>query len=209
MIDAVTFETAHCLGDILPALLRLRFRMFVERNRYNVPHLRKMEWDAFDTPAAVYFAWRDETGKPRAAARLIPTTFPYMIKELWPDMVDSGTLPEGADTWEISRLGVDRGLTAAERHRILGELMCASGEFAALFGVTSYLLVTHPQVIQNTVLACGNEADVLGRSSSLGRFPVVAARTPATADALDRVRRHYGITGSVLRIAGSDAALAA
>jgi acyl homoserine lactone synthase len=50
MIDAISLETAHLLGDALPSAYRLRHRIFIERQKYDVPSHRGMEWDQFDTP---------------------------------------------------------------------------------------------------------------------------------------------------------------
>ena len=57
MIDAISLETAHLLGDALPSAHRLRHRIFIGRQKYAVPSHRGMEWDQFDTPAAVYMLW--------------------------------------------------------------------------------------------------------------------------------------------------------
>ena len=97
MIDAISLETAHLLGDALPSSHRLRYRIFIERQGYEVPSWRAMEWDQFDTPRAHYLMWRDEASQPRAIARMIPTSQPYMIRELWPDLVEDGKLPDRDD----------------------------------------------------------------------------------------------------------------
>ena len=48
MIDTITWENAHTYGDVLPAMLRLRHHVFVQRRGYTVPTHRGMEWDQFD-----------------------------------------------------------------------------------------------------------------------------------------------------------------
>jgi acyl homoserine lactone synthase len=204
MIEAFTMETAHHLGDVLPAMLRLRHQVFVERQRYEVPTLRGMEWDQFDTPAAVYLVWRDDEGAPRAVARLIPTTFPYMIRELWPDMVAGADLPSQPDVWELSRLGVDRTLPAEQRQRAIGEMMCAIGEFALLNGIGAYLLVTSPFLLKGAIIDAGWNAEILGETKQLGRFPVIAARVDVTEASLRAARRHHGVSQPVLKIIGSE-----
>ena len=91
MIDCVTWETAHLFGEAWISHHRLRHRLFVERQGWEGPTHNSLEYDQFDTPAAVYLLWRDEAGQARGVTRLIPTERPYMLKEIWPDMVD--TLP--------------------------------------------------------------------------------------------------------------------
>ncbi len=208
MIEAITLETAHLLGDALPMMFRLRHKLFIERQDYQTPTLRGMEWDQYDTPAAVYLLWRDDAGAVRGVARLIPTTFPYMIKELWPHLIEGGALPSRPDVWELSRMGVDRDLPADQRRRATAELTCACAEFALRNGIGSLLMVTHIHLIRASV-AAGWQSEALGTPCRLGRFPVVAARTLISEESLAKARRSYGITHPVLRVVGEELALAA
>lgn len=209
MIDAISLETAHLLGDALPATHRLRHRIFVERQKYGVPSWNGMEWDEFDTPAATYLLWRDKASRPRAIARLIPTSRPYMIRQLWPELAADYVLPSSDDVWEITRLGIDRDLDLAVRGRIFGEMFCAFAEFGLLQGITSYLFVTPPQVITAALGQAGVVAHPLGAAKRLGRLPVVAARSPVSRQALRLLRRHHHITMPVLRLVGEASAKAA
>lgn len=199
MIDAITLETAHLLADALPAAHRLRHRIFVQRQQYDVPCWHGMEWDQFDTPAATYLLWRDETARPRAVARLIPTTRPYMIQQLWPEITGPSELPSSDDVWEISRLGIDRDLAPARRGRIFGELFCAFAEFGLLHDISAYLVVTPRRIIATALDDAGVPRELLGEPRRLGRLPVVAARVPVTRQALRSLRRHHGISRPVLQ----------
>jgi acyl homoserine lactone synthase len=209
MIDAITLETAHLLADALPAAHRLRYRIFVQRQKYDVPCWHGMEWDQFDTPAATYLLWRDEAARPRAVARLIPTTLPYMIQQLWPNLAGVFELPRADDVWEISRLGIDRDLDPARRARIFGELFCAFAEFGLLHGISSYLVVTPARVIATAISDAGVASEQLCEPKRLGRLPVVAARVPVTRLALRLLRRHHGVCAPVLREAFAACAQAA
>lgn len=204
MIDAFSVETAHLLGDALPALHRLRHKIFVERHGYQVPTFRGMEWDAFDTPAAVYLLWRDDLRQVRAIARLIPTTFPYMIKELWPELIYGQELPSRPDVWEVTRLGVDRSLAPALRGRVFGEMMCACGEFGRRTGIQEYYLVTHPRVIRS-IEANGCSVRLLGETRSIGRCVVQAAAVSVSDQAIATLRKTYSLPPKVLRLAGEPA----
>jgi acyl homoserine lactone synthase len=204
MVDAITIETAHLLGDAMVKMYRLRYRVFVVRQHYDVPTLRGMEWDQFDTPAAVYLLWHNEGGELGGVARLIPTTSPYMIATLWPHMVADGALPSAPDTWELSRLGVDRSLPKVARKRAIGELMCACGEFALRSGIKTLLVVTAPHLVTGAIAGAGWRAEVCGAPCNLGRFKVVAAKTHVTEEGLESARRFHGISHSVLRIVGEE-----
>jgi N-acyl-L-homoserine lactone synthetase len=209
MIDAITFETAHLLGDALPSMYRLRHRVFVERKHYDVPNYRGMEWDQFDTPAAVYLLWRDADLQVRGMMRLIPTTFPYMIKELWPDLVDSGEFPSRPDVWEITRFGVDKDLDPETRKRACAELVCALFEFGVTSGIREYLCLTMLPVLRNAIGKAGCSVDLMGSLQKLGGLPVVAGKFSVTRNALSKVSRYHGIELPILRIAEERPARAA
>ncbi len=202
MIDAITLETAHHLGDALASMHRLRHRVFVERQKYDVPTYRNMEWDQFDTPAAVYLVWRDELGEARAVTRLIPTTLPYMIQELWADLVDGGELPSDDKVWEATRFGIDRGLSPDKRREVLGELVCGCLEFGLRNGIEEFLCVMPIQIINGAIRAAGVEVDILGEPKKLGGLPVVSGRVHITRQALLSARRFYGLKNPVLNVAG-------
>lgn len=198
MIYEFMLETAHLLGDALPAMLRLRHKIFVERQGYDVPTYNDLEWDQFDTPAAVYLLWRDGGGEPRAVARLLPTTHQYMIKELWRDLITSGDIPCQSNIWEATRFGVDRDLKASQRRQALGELVCGCLEYALQNGITEYLSVMPFHIIKNVLRGAGVTVDILGSSKNLGGLAVFAVRIHVTQDGLEKARQYYKLDGSVL-----------
>ncbi len=198
MIDAVSFENAHQFGDVLPALHKLRNRVFVERQRWDLDVHKDMEFDAFDTPATVHLVWRDEAGDPRAVTRLVPTVRPYMIRELWPDLVQDVDLPVDENVWEASRFGVDRGFGAQSRREIIGELVCGCLEYGLENAIREYICVMPIQIINRVLIGSGCDVEVLGETSRLGGYRVAAGRVNITEISLARARRHYGIKGSVL-----------
>jgi acyl homoserine lactone synthase len=202
MIDLISFETAHLLGDALPSAHRLRHRIFIGRQKYDVSSHRGMEWDQFDTPAAKYMLWRDEEKQPRGVARLIPTSQPYMIQQLWPELMSDGELPSRDDIWEITRFGIDRDLDRERRARVCGELFCAFGEYGLKAGVSAYIFVTSAALIDSALVGAGVVVQRLGKLNQCGRPPMIAARSPVSYSALHSLRRHHKISGPVLRLAG-------
>lgn len=202
MIDIITVETAHLLGDALPQMHRLRYRIFVEAQGYNVPALRGMEWDQFDTPATTYMLWRDANNAVRAVARLIPCDQPYMIKELWPDLLAGAPVPTEGHTWEVSRVAIDPDLPVGQRLRIMGEMLCALGEFALASGIKDYLFVTYPNLVKTMMRAVADSVEVLGDVHDLGGHRVVPARVTVTWESLHKMRRSHGIAGQVTYFPG-------
>ena len=149
MIEAFTLATAHHFGDALASQARLRYNIFVAHRKLPHNHYAGLEYDEFDTPAATYLVWRDESQVVRGLVRLLPTERPYMLQAYWPTLIDDGPLPASGDIWEATRVCVDRAVPAPQRLRIFPELFagveefCAARDIAAIIGVTRPHLVTH------------------------------------------------------------------
>lgn len=149
MIEAFSISTAHLFQNAYAEQARLRHRVFVDQRK--LPHntFDGMEFDEFDTPAAVYLVWRDQDLVVRGVARLLRTTMPYMLKSYWPDLVECIQLPARDDVWEVTRVCVDKTFHPNERRRIFPELLCGIAEFfeanriSGMIGVTSEALLSH------------------------------------------------------------------
>lgn len=196
MIDVMTWANAHRHGDALASQARLRHRMFVECRNIGHAEFEGMEYDRFDTPAAVYLLWRDADGEVRAMTRLLRTTEPYMLQTCWPFLVADGDPPAAPEVWEGTRLCVDAGLERGARRRALSELLCGVTEYLSSRGATHLLAVTSRLVamrlFRQGIEWLGEDHMVEGRMESAFRLPVRLIE-PAGA------RAEYGFGVSVLR----------
>lgn len=177
---------------------RLRHRLFVERNGWQVPSHDGMEYDQFDTPAAVYLVRRDPAGVVGGVARLIPTHRPYMLKELWPDMLD-GDVPTTPAVWEATRFGIEDSLEPADKRRIASEIVIGCLEYGVMMGIERYLVLMPPLIIRRTIGGAGCEVRFLGQSRELAAYPVAAAEIRVSPEALARARARAGIEYDVIR----------
>lgn len=203
-VICLNWETAHMHGETWISHHRLRHRLFVERQGWEVPTVRDLEYDEFDTPAAQYLIWIDSKGETRGAARLLPTTRPYMVKKLWPELIP-GTLPESDAVWEVTRFGCDHNLDSKTRRRAVAELLCAMQEFGLMQGIEGYLVVTSKRLLKCVVVNAGCDVTVLGPERPLG-LTAVAGYIHVAPETLKVLRQRAGIAGPVLR---SDISMAA
>lgn len=60
-----------------------------------------VEFDEFDTEAAIYAVLEDEQGRVSACARMLRTTRPHVIGQRYASYLVA-TPPSGADVWEVS-----------------------------------------------------------------------------------------------------------
>jgi N-acyl-L-homoserine lactone synthetase len=196
-VICVDWESAHLHGEAWISHHRLRHRIFVERQRWEVPTYNGLEYDQFDTPAARYLLWLDAHQQARGVTRLIPTTQPYMVQTLWPQLVD-GSLPQLSTVWEATRFGCDRDLDAQTRRRVVAELICGCQEFGLANGVSKYLGVMPLAVFRHVIAAAGCRVTQLGPSHRMQHHQVAAAYIEVSTATLAAVRRQTGIHGPIL-----------
>ena len=83
-------------------LAHYRYRVFVERLGWDLPAFDGQEKDQFDRPDTVYVVGQEE-GWVIGCARLLPSTRPYLLSEVFPQLLNGLTPPSSPEIWELSR----------------------------------------------------------------------------------------------------------
>jgi N-acyl-L-homoserine lactone synthetase len=199
MIIATSIENAHLYGDILPSIFRLRHQGFKQRQNYDVPYFKDMEYDTYDTPATTYLAWRDQDGIVRGCTRLFPTTRPYMIEELWPNSLNTVPLPKSQNVWEASRFCIDKNIPVEIRKKIHGELLCAFHEFGLQNKIDWMIGVMTPPIWRAVFVNAGWPIEYLGDVLELGpRERILTGKMKISRKILQSVQEKFSIFSSVL-----------
>src|ERR1700693_1389565 len=85
------------------AMFRNRAQMFSERLEWNVSVRNGRERDVFDDASPLYLVSVDPlTKKYRGSVRLLPTTGPNMLRDVFPFLLQQGEFVESPTIWEIS-----------------------------------------------------------------------------------------------------------
>jgi len=103
-----TIETLAGTPDALApgvftCLSQYRHRVFVEKLGWQLTCKNAMEFDQFDRPDTLYVIARREDGALVGVARLLPTNKPYLLADVFPQLMQGMPLPNAADIWELSR----------------------------------------------------------------------------------------------------------
>lgn len=198
MLHVITQENSHMFGDAMPSMYRLRYRAFIVRQDYKVHSIRKMEYDAYDTPAAAYLVWRDAGQVVRGCTRLSPTTRSYMIKDLWPDLVD-GPLPCAPNIWEASRFCVDKEMPTELRDRIRQELVYGLQELGLRLQLRTMIGVMQPPIWKRVFINEGWPIVPMGASKFIGtREKITAGYMPVSEEVLSILRERMNMPVSIL-----------
>lgn len=141
MIHVVTAENMQDYAGALDQAFRLRHRAFVEELGWsNLARPDRREIDEFDDEHAIHLLALDETESVIGYSRLLPTTRPYLLPMVLPQLCE-GAAPSGAHIVEWGRICV------AECARTSGRrlnptalaLMTAIVEWGLPRGITSFI----------------------------------------------------------------------
>lgn len=198
-VHVVSIENVHRLGDALPSMHRLRYKEFKQRQAYDIPVFKDMEYDAYDNLATVYIIWRDESGIVRGCSRMAPTDRAYMIKDLWPTMVTQMPLPEHPDIWESSRFCIDSACPAELRQRIKLEILQAKMEYALAVNAKGMLGVMPPLIWRAVFINSGWPVDHIGPVTELETGEkIVAGWMHVNPGVLAKLRARTALAHSLL-----------
>ena len=101
-------------------MFRIRAKVFHERLKWDVNVVDGLEKDHFDQENPLYLISVDEvSGNVRGSLRLLPTTGPNMLRDVFPILLPPGEVVESATIWESSRFSMEPGAETPEPGRLL------------------------------------------------------------------------------------------
>ena len=183
-------ESGACgpANHVLRSMFEARKRVFVDLLKWDVPVLDgRFEVDQFDDPHATYIILADDEGRHLGSARLLKTTRPHILGNLFPELC-AAAVPTGDDIFEITRFCLDRGQSAAGRMRTRNRLVSALVAHALQRGIRAYTGVAEIGWLQQ-ILAFGWDCRPLGAPRHIGGRVLGAlaiAIGPDTPALLDR-----------------------
>jgi N-acyl-L-homoserine lactone synthetase len=80
-----------------------RHEVFVELLGWELDTPAGLEQDQFDRPDTVYVIARNDENRITGCARLLPTTRPYLLGQMFPELMNGLQPPSSPDIWELSR----------------------------------------------------------------------------------------------------------
>lgn len=147
-----------------------RKRLFVDLLGWDVPVVGgHYEIDTYDGEHAIYVIALDEMGTHIGSMRLLPTTGPHLLADLFAYLCE-GEIPHGIAVREITRLCLPVRLGSAGRLSVRNALIAAMVDHALADGIRSFTGVVTASY-REQVLSMGWRAVPLGplREISLAR----------------------------------------
>ena len=181
---------------------RIRARVFHDRLQWDVSVVDGLEIDDFDEYNPLYLISVDDiTGKVRGSLRLLPSTGPNMLRDVFPILLDEGDVVESATIWESSRFSMDPEAAIPETGHLLsyvtGELLCAIVEVGLLAGLTEIVSVFDARMVR-IFRTAGCPAEIIGKPQRIGVCMTYAGLFEISLEQLQNIRKACGIQHSVL-----------
>lgn len=94
-------------ADLPPQLMRgvasYRHSVFVQKLGWQLACEENLEYDQFDRADTVYMVAQNTHGDIIGTARLLPTSSPYLLGDVFPQLLNGLPIPKTDEVWELSR----------------------------------------------------------------------------------------------------------
>jgi acyl homoserine lactone synthase len=172
-----TYSAEQLVYEDMLGMHRLRYEVFAERLGWDVKAENGLERDQFDDIEQVAFVLaKSPEGAVDACWRILPTTGPYMLRDVFPELLHGQAAPVSSDCWELSRFAVATNRTEtgnASFGPIARALMAESAVFAKEHGINHYVTVTTP-IIERMMKHQGLHIHRIGPPVRIGVTAAVA-----------------------------------
>jgi acyl homoserine lactone synthase len=159
------------------------------------------EVDQFDKLDPLYLLSQDAQGMIRGSVRLLPTTGPNMLSDVFPELLPANQSVRSSRIWESSRFSVDHEALAERSDKLINrttaELLCGMTEVGMRAGLD--FIVSVVDVHMERVLKRANcHCERLGQPQKIGKVTTVAGLWEIGDELLGNLREASGIVGSVV-----------
>ena len=194
-----TYSNIH--SKLVDSMFQLRAKIFADRLGWDVNVKNGIERDGFDDINPLYLLSIGAQGQLNGSLRLLPTTGPNMLADVFSKILDEGDDVRSPLIWESSRFCVsaDAGAerTGNRLNYTTGELLAGLCEVGMVAGLQSIVTVYDAR-IKRVVRIAGCEGIEIGTPTKFGKVTAYAGLFPTDMDMLSSIRDAAGITGSVL-----------
>ncbi len=179
---------------------RLRARVFKDRLNWDVSVTDGWERDRFDDCDAMYLISVNDRGSVVGTLRLLPTTGPNMLRDVFSVLLDEGEAIESPTIWESTRFAVDLDTppTPGRRvNRVTTDLLCGIVEVGMLAGLSLVLSVFDVHMLR-VLRSAGYPPELIGKPQRIGGVLTYAGLFDVSEEAWQRIATLGNVQGRVL-----------
>jgi acyl homoserine lactone synthase len=173
---------------------RLRKAVFKDRLGWDVTVSGELEVDEFDALGPSYLLSIDGQGTLNGCVRLLPSTGPNMLRDIFPSFVTKGTVPRGERVWEASRFAASGNSTAAEAglSQTTYDLLIGVLKFGLSNGISTIACVVDVRM-ERILRRAGWPIERLGPARRIGNTIAMAGQLDVSAPILRQIEARTGL----------------
>jgi N-acyl-L-homoserine lactone synthetase len=198
MIRIVTKDNAERHVENLCQMHRIRKAVFKDRLGWDVTVRGEFEVDEYDALGPSYLLSIDRYGTLNGCVRLLPTTGPNMLRDIFPSFLTKAAVPRGEQVWEASRFAVSRNVTAAEAglSRTTYDLLIGVLKFGLSNGINTIACVVDVRM-ERILRRAGWQLERLGPAHRIGNTIAMAGQLDVSAQILRQLEERAGLAHAV------------
>lgn len=188
---------------LMEEVWRFRHHHFVDN--YGWEEIRKpdgREIDAFDTTEAVHLVLSLK-GKVVAYSRLLPTTKPHLLSDVYPELIGDRPYQTGPKIYEWTRCVSDRDARGPDGTPAANLLLTGVLEFCLMAGIEALVVETHPKLV-NLLLETDWEVTPLSAPVDFKGHLVLPIHAETRPKALLKQHELYRFDGRLIDCEASD-----
>ncbi len=172
MIVVIEQYNAHEYPHLMDQMFQMRARVFHDRLRWNVRVVEGRERDKYDDEGPVYLIYTDDRKREvKGSLRLLPTTGPTLLADIFSDTLPAGVHLSAPTIWECTRFCLDdRSLASGPGYQLLLDstaLIAGSFEVAMRAGIET-IIGNFDSSMLRLYRQLGCEVEVLGSTLRYG-----------------------------------------
>ncbi len=191
MIVIIEPHNAEKHSNLLEQMFRLRARIFHDHLGWDVEVADGKERDKYDGEGPVYVIYTDRHGlKVKGSLRLLPTTGPTLLADIFSDTVPDAVDLRAPTIWECTRFCLNDNVLHGDKEEILFAstvLLVALGDVALKAGIES-IIGNFDASMLHLWRRIGCEVEVLGCTSRYGR-PIYLGLHPISEAIVGRIKK--------------------
>ena len=202
MIIVIDALNRHRFDGILDEMHRLRARVFHDRLGWDVTVRNGREVDDFDALDPAHVVCLDTDGDVVGCMRLLQTTGPHMLADVFHALLDGDAPLRSSRIWEATRFCVDTnkldgGKTRNSISYVTSEVMIGAFEYAREAGVLDAVAVIDPVMNRLMTRSANAPYDYLGSPKPMGKVTAMAALMDCSDTRIQAIREFASIRHDV------------
>lgn len=202
MIIIIDSLNKHQNLKLLEKMHQLRARVFQGRLGWDVNVVDGQEIDKFDAMDPAHIVSVDSDGRVLGCMRLLQTTGPHMLADVFSSILDGEPPLRSSSIWEATRFCVDttnlgRGKGPNTISYVTSEIMIGAFEYGIKSGISTAIAVIDP-IMDRVMKRSGNAPyGYLGSPKAMGKVTALAALMDCSQERISSIRNYASIKHDV------------